>query len=233
MCYLRVGSYYQWLWRLLLISSTIHVLYTMQSKHLQDILPLFFRRKTLYGSLSSRLLATGISIMSGCLRNAHLNLVFHVDGSGCSPGLYLPVCSAHMRNSTASWSRLKSGFPACFHVTRNFVFSLSSQCSPGTSPLSTFWMSQGNIFSLSERLMVLLACDKQPMYFSSVVNTSEATTLFREEWLIYADRILHVVHLFPLLRRMGIPLIGGIRHLIGRLLCGISGSNVSGCYGLN
>ena len=115
----------------------------MQSKHLQDILPLFFRRKTLYGSLSSRLLATGISIMSGCLRNAHLNLVFHVDGSGCSPGLYLPVCSAHMRNSTASWSRLKSGFPACFHVTRNFVFSLSIQCSPGTSPLSIRSSSQG------------------------------------------------------------------------------------------
>ena len=81
--------------------------------------------------------------MSGILCKAQRKRVFQVDGSGDSPLLYLPVCSAHFLNNTASWSTLKSGFPACFQETLNVVLSSSTQDNPGILPLFTMSSSHG------------------------------------------------------------------------------------------
>lgn len=116
---------------------------------------------TRYGSFSSKLWGTRTSSTSGILCRAHLNLVFQVDGSGDSPGLYLPVCSAHSLNNIASFSILKSGLPACFHETRNSFFSLSRQHNPGI--FSLFILSSNHGLSLCRTSDILLVI--QPLGF--------------------------------------------------------------------
>ena len=96
--------------------------------------------KTLYGLVPSKCL---ISTISDIFCRAQRNLVFHVEGSGWSPGRYFPVWFAQRLNNSAWVSSLNSGLSTRTQRSLKIPRSSSIYSTPSISPLLICSLSQG------------------------------------------------------------------------------------------